>query len=471
MGRLTPTASFSEPIDGVHRLFGEWKRRQPFLHPCSNLFGGGGSAWRGVQFQHRQVNFKLHQFSPVARRHLPLNVGLDLPSIVPTGGQAFVQNRRLASKEHDAVNFQQMGQVAVDKPTPLCRRLPGFGQPVNVDGGGTVRFVNGSHAIVFLGEGGQRQHLPAFPLHRFAQGCFSGSGCARHGEDARGHHERWAAAMVNKRRRWRAIPSIKGMIASVVLSEVDTMFGMQDPSQTLHQIERYMQEGRLELSEVMATQFCDMMLAKKKRDPQQQIFLLKGLRLMCDVYLMRDKADQSMASIKRMHSERKALVKILQKHAPQMLEAMQPEHEDHLRAGRLYAAAGKQRAASKAFAKCEKLSPGHLAAAHTAADLMPTKAHVDRLLAAVSAAGDVIHANGVFELQPTASPPVALETVLNSLRHASASQPGKAPTCQAEITRLEGQRTAILAGEQAANARLQSALDSLQPKHDYYQYG
>ena len=45
---------------------------------------------------------------------------------------------------------------------------------------------------------------------------------------------------------------------------------------------------------------------------------------MCDVYLMRDKADQSMASIKRMHSERKALVKILQKHAPQMLEPCSP---------------------------------------------------------------------------------------------------------------------------------------------------
>ena len=78
---------------------------------------------------------------------------------------------------------------------------------------------------------------------------------------------------------------------------------------------------------------------------------------MCDIYLLRDKADQSMASIKRMHGERKALVKLLQRHAPQMLEAMQPEHEDHLRAGRLFAAAGKQRAASKSFAKCEKLAP------------------------------------------------------------------------------------------------------------------
>ena len=155
----------------------------------------------------------------------------------------------------------------------------------------------------------------------------------------------------------------------------------------MHQIERYVQEGRLELSEVMATQFCDMMLAKKKREPQEQIFLLKGLRLMCDIYLLRDKADQSMASIKRMHGERKALVKLLQRHAPQMLEAMQPEHEDHLRAGRLFAAAGKQRAASKSFAKCEKLAPGHLAAAHTAADTLPNKAHVQRLLEAVARAG------------------------------------------------------------------------------------
>tara|TARA_B100000900_G_scaffold308266_1_gene266949 strand:+ start:2903 stop:3652 length:750 start_codon:yes stop_codon:yes gene_type:complete len=249
------------------------------------------------------------------------------------------------------------------------------------------------------------------------------------------------------------------------------MFGMQDPSQTLQQIERYMAEGRLELSEVMATQFCDMMLAKKKREPQQQIFLLKGLRLMCDVYLLRNKAEQSMASIKRMHGERKALVKILQKHAPQMLNAMQPEHEDHLRAGRLYAAAGKHRAASKSFAKCEKLSPGHLAAAHTAVDTMPTKAHVERFLNAITAAGDVIQANGHFQLEPRESPAVLLDTVVATLRTASARVPSHGERCQTEQARLEGQRSAIIAGEQAANARLQSALDSLQPKHDYYQYG
>ena len=249
------------------------------------------------------------------------------------------------------------------------------------------------------------------------------------------------------------------------------MFGMQDPSQTLHQIERYMAEGRLELSEVMATQFCDMMLARKKREPQDQIFLLKGLRLMCDVYLMRDKADQSLTSIKRMHSERKALVKLLKKHAPQMLDSMQPEHEDHLRAGRLYAAAGKARAATKSFARCERLSPGHLAAAHTAVDAVPTKAHAERLLNAVDSAGEVILANGRFQLEPMGSPPVSLDTVLASLERAAASDPALADRCRHERKRLDDQRAAIVAGEQAANARLQSALDSLQPKHDYYQYG
>ncbi|RJU97205.1 MAG: hypothetical protein DWC10_05310 [Candidatus Poseidoniales archaeon] len=263
----------------------------------------------------------------------------------------------------------------------------------------------------------------------------------------------------------------KGMIGAALLTQTVPMFGMQDPSQTLMQLERYMEEGRLELSEVMATQFCDLMLSNKKRDPQQQIFLLKGLRLMCDVYLLRGKASQSMTAIKRMHNERKALVKVLQKHAPEMLASMQPEHEDHLRAGRLYAAAGKKRAAAKAFATCEKLSPGHLAAAQAAVEAAPSKAHMNRFLAAIDAAGDVIQANGVFQLQPLNSPAVDLHSVLTTLYNGGQALTSHTATCAAQQQRLEAQQAAIIAGEQAANARLQSALDNLQPKHDYYQYG
>lgn len=249
------------------------------------------------------------------------------------------------------------------------------------------------------------------------------------------------------------------------------MFGMQDPSQTLLQIERYMQGGRLELSEVMATQFCDMMLANKKRDAQQQIFLLKGLRLMCDVYMLRDKAEQSMTSIKRMHRERKSLVKILEKNAPAMLASMQPEHEDHLRAGRLYALAGKVGAAKKSFAKCETLAPGHLAAAIAAVHLLPNKKHVDRLLACVNSAGAVILSNGIFQLSPEDTPSANLDDVINALTMGGQQLPSHGQQCNATIQHLTDQRTAITKGEQAANERLQSALDNLKPKHDYYQYG
>jgi len=249
------------------------------------------------------------------------------------------------------------------------------------------------------------------------------------------------------------------------------MFGMQDPSQTLLQIERYMQEGRLELSEVMATQFCDMMMANKKRDPQQQIFFVKGLRLMCDVYLLRGKADQSMAAIKRMHKERKNLKKILQKNAPAMVPSMLPEHEDHLRAGRLFAAAGKIGAAKKSFAKCEALVTGHLPAAVAAVQMIPNKKHVERLLVAIGLAGAVIQTSGTFQLNPEHAPPILLEEVLSALSLAANQLPSHAQQCMSSQEGLKAQQSAILAGEQAANERLQSALDNLKPKHDYYQYG
>jgi len=102
---------------------------------------------------------------------------------------------------------------------------------------------------------------------------------------------------------------------------------------------------------------------------------------------------------------------------------------------------------------------------------VPNKAHVERFLNAILAAGDVIQANGQFQLDPQGSPAVLLDTVMATLNAAAMATPSHSGRCQAEQTRLEGQRSAIIAGEQAANARLQSALDSLQPKHDYYQYG
>ena len=63
-----------------------------------------------------------------------------------------------------------------------------------------------------------------------------------------------------------------------------SMFGMSDPTQTLLQLENYVKDGRLEMSEVMATQFTDMFLSNKKRTQSEQILLIRGLQILVTFY-------------------------------------------------------------------------------------------------------------------------------------------------------------------------------------------
>ena len=87
------------------------------------------------------------------------------------------------------------------------------------------------------------------------------------------------------------------------------MFGMDDPAQTLIQLERYILDGRMEMSEVMATQFTEMFLMRKNRSADDQIMLVKGLRILCDVLVARDKGARAVASVGILLKERKKLVK------------------------------------------------------------------------------------------------------------------------------------------------------------------
>ena len=88
---------------------------------------------------------------------------------------------------------------------------------------------------------------------------------------------------------------------------VVSMFGMNDPNQTLMQLESYIRDGRLEMSEVMATQFTDMFLQNKKRSKQDQIMLIRGLQILCDVLVMRNKVALSTTSAKTLLRERKKI--------------------------------------------------------------------------------------------------------------------------------------------------------------------
>ena len=46
----------------------------------------------------------------------------------------------------------------------------------------------------------------------------------------------------------------------------------------------------------------------------------------------------------------------------------------------------------------------------------------------------------------------------------------KHPECKEQSERIRQECSDISEGITAANARLQSAMDTLQPKHDYYEY-
>ena len=115
---------------------------------------------------------------------------------------------------------------------------------------------------------------------------------------------------------------------------------------------------------------------------------------------------------------------------------------------------GKKGAAKKAFSKCEKLQPGHLAAA---LDVAEQCGYVKTLAKLYPLAGPVISRNGTYILEIEGRPAA-------DARRIGAVLGGE---IQADIER---QISAIMAGEQAANARLQAAVDSLVPTHDYHTY-
>ena len=240
------------------------------------------------------------------------------------------------------------------------------------------------------------------------------------------------------------------------------MFGMSDPTQTLLQLENYVKDGRLEMSEVMATQFTDMFLSNKKRTQSEQILLIKGLQILCDVLLIRGKNKLAVASAKTLLRERNRLPKECDQ------SALGPHYTDLNRHARSLIANGKKRTAKRAFVKIHKLSGGCLLSSLEAVVAYPSDTKLCRIFAdCVSNSGPVIRSGENFCLIPEGLRSVDAQKVINGLQ---AILPVIGEAGQNEIVRIQNQIEAIKNGEMAANARLQSALDSLAPKHSYYEY-
>lgn len=242
------------------------------------------------------------------------------------------------------------------------------------------------------------------------------------------------------------------------------MFGMSDPNQTLSQMIRYFEEERHEMVEVMASEFTSMLLANKQRDGAMQTLLVKGVRILAEVLSIRGKNKLAIQATSVLLRERKKLERILSQTAPSLLSKLTPIEQDYRTIGGVYAKAGKASKAKKFFLKAHKNTPGNLAAVLGACQV--DAKHCKLLATEVRASGPVILENGAYFLKPENAPGSQIDPVLAVLE----TCPSRHAECANQAQRIRKECDEIANGIQAANERLQSAMDSLQPKHDYYQY-
>ena len=246
------------------------------------------------------------------------------------------------------------------------------------------------------------------------------------------------------------------------------MFGMGDAGQVLVQLERYLADGREEITEVMARDLVGQLRAKRGREVTDQVHLVKALRLLSDVLILRGKAKEGAAEVRRLHRERRALERTVRRADPALLERLTPGAEDHLRSLRAAASLGRAGAARKALKRLVKTRPGHLLAHVEAVERLGEAGGFGRRLAdAVDAAGPVVQAEHGLSLVPNTAPESAVllervEAALSTCNDARA---------RAALERIKIEGDGLRSREAQAQAKLQAAIASLEPTHDYYEYG
>ena len=267
------------------------------------------------------------------------------------------------------------------------------------------------------------------------------------------------------------------------LGRFGSMFGMDDPGQVLPQIKRYVEDGRLEISEVMAVELVAKLRAEKKREVEMQNWLVEAARIAAEVLEQRGKFTQALAAALTLEKERRALRSMLAGLQPEAVAALDLQAaEDYVIAGRIAAQCGKLGKAVKLAKKAEKTVSGHLGSAivcvqaHALAKKNLRGAAKPALSLAVRLrqVGPVIRKSGDFSLCPQGQPATDLTWLLVNLDYWLEPSLGLAEKAADELrqvsTELRAQISAIESGEQAADAQLQAAVDKLNPTTDYHSY-
>ena len=259
---------------------------------------------------------------------------------------------------------------------------------------------------------------------------------------------------------------------------------MGDPATVIDQYRRYVQDGRLEISEVMASELSDLLMAKKDRTLEEQGHLVTSLRDLASIHEIRTKWKESRAASGMLVKARKRYVKLLKKNNlfDAANEAALMEATDEVLRGRVRAHEGALRNALGHYKRARRIQPGLIEAA-----FRPLEGH-ERIKSTLkgsgksglilantlTAAGPVTKVGDSFELHPDGAAIQPLESLISDITRWLAVELGL-PTKSAvalgnALKEIQRQMVAIQEGEQAANSRLQSAIDSLEPSMDYHTY-
>ena len=261
------------------------------------------------------------------------------------------------------------------------------------------------------------------------------------------------------------------------------MFGMSDPAQVIQQFERYAQEGRLEIAEVISTELVAKLLAEKGPDLETQGMLVRALRGNANILVLRGKSKlaANACALLLKHSKRLRKNSAAAKQQDMIDECIAAQAGDHILSAKAAIGLGRLSAARKQLVRAQRVRPGHVEAALLSlearigikGDLRGAKSDALRLVRALEASGPVISHSGSLGLEPPEQDWMGLDILLGRLDAVSdvaGFDQRSAGLLRTATDDLRGQQQAIMAGEQAANAKLAAAIDTLNPTMDYHSY-
>ena len=259
------------------------------------------------------------------------------------------------------------------------------------------------------------------------------------------------------------------------------MFGMDDPVKVLNQLRHYVTDGRLEIAEVMAEELTNLLLSEKKRTMGNQELLVLALRDHANILEIRKKWKESLNSSKRLQKEGRTLKAMRAKNGVANSEDQIVLHlQDKMQIGRIFLQCNKMKKAINCFSVVAKTG-------HIEAHLLSMEAYekckgslkkatkvAKALDKALEVCGPLSHEQNEFVLISDIGLRTSYQKITSSfdrwLQPSSGLNPTVAENLERRLASLNSQKAAIESGEQAANARLQSAIDSLQPAVDYHEY-